>query len=138
MSNHRRIIRELAHEDGRYRPEAFVFLLECLEPAVRLAGRAGAQGGDRHISGQELVAGLRFEAQRLFGPLAAEVWRSWGVTSTLDWGHIVFLMVDAGMLSRREGDSLDDFREDFDFERVFVEEYPVRLPAELGPGAGER
>jgi len=137
MSDPRRIIRDLAREDGRYRQDAFVFLFECLEPAVRLAGRGEAQGGDRHISGQELVAGLRFEAQRLFGPLAAHVWRSWGIRSTLDWGHVVFLLVEAGLLSRREEDSLDDFRESFDFERVFVEEYPVRLPARLGPDGSE-
>jgi uncharacterized repeat protein (TIGR04138 family) len=136
MSDPRRIVRQLAREDGRYRPEAFAFLFECLEPAVRLAGRSAAQGTDRHISGQELLQGLRGEAQRLFGPLAAQVWRSWGVHTTLDWGHVVFLLVEAGLLSRREEDSLDDFREGFDFERVFVEEYPIRLPSEAGPGDG--
>ena len=131
MRDLRHDIRRLSREDGRFRAEAFVFLFESLEPAVKLAGRDDAQGSDRHITGQELVAGLRQEATRLFGPLAAQVWRSWGVRSTLDWGHIVFLLVDSGILSRQESDSIEDFRTDLDYEQEFGEGYEVKLPLRL-------
>jgi uncharacterized repeat protein (TIGR04138 family) len=70
---------------------------------------------------------MREHALRTFGPLAAEVWRSWGVRETLDWGRIVFLLVEAGLLNRQETDTIEDFREGFDFEEVFVRRYTPSL-----------
>lgn len=133
MRDLRQQVRKLALEDGRYATDAFEFLFESLEPAIRLAGRGDAQGTERHITGQELIAGLRQEARRLFGPLAAHVWRTWGVERTIDWGHIVFLLVGGGLLNRRESDSIEDFREGFDFDQFFVHDYQFELPAEIGP-----
>ena len=135
MRDLREVVRKLALEDGRYSVEAFEFIFESLEPAVRLAGREKAEGTDRHINGGQLLEGLRYEARRLFGPLAAQVWRSWGVKRTIDWGHIVFLLVGEGLLNRRDSDSLEDFRETFDFDEFFVEGYELELPAESGPEA---
>jgi len=71
---------------------------------------------------------MRAYASEIFGPLAAQVWRAWGVHEALDWGRIVFLLVDEGMLNRQDSDTLDDFRTDFDFERAFVDAYRPRLP----------
>jgi uncharacterized repeat protein (TIGR04138 family) len=80
------------------------------------------------VTGQEVLAGMRAHAKQLFGPLAAAVWRSWGVQQTLDWGHIVFLLVENGLLNRQETDSVEDFRKGFDFDEVFVHQYRVPLP----------
>jgi len=130
-------IRTLALQDGRYSPEAFRFLFESLSHATRLAGKEQAEGADRHMSGQEVLAGMRHYALQLFGPLAARVWRSWGVRSTADWGEVVFLLVDAGLLNRQETDTKDDFRNGFDFDEVFVRGYGIELPdRSVGPGAG--
>lgn len=126
-------LRNLALRDGRYAPEAFQFLYESLEHAVKLAGRENAEGSDRHVSGQELLAGMREKAIELFGPLAGSVWKRWGVHETIDWGRIVFLLVDAKLLNRQESDSIDDFRDGFDFEDAFVKRYRPKLPSELSP-----
>jgi uncharacterized repeat protein (TIGR04138 family) len=120
-------VRELARKDGRYSPEAFRFLFDSLEVAIRVAGKEHAEGAARHVTGQEVVAGMREHALRTFGPLAAEVWRSWGVRETLDWGRIVFLLVEAGLLNRQETDTIEDFREGFDFDEVFVRRYTPSL-----------
>ena len=125
-------VRILALEDGRYSPEAFRFLFESLEFAIRLAGKEEQKGPERHVSGQEVLSGMREYGIELFGPLAAQVWRSWGVRETIDWGHIVFLLVEAGMLNRQDSDSIEDFRSGFDFDRVFVEDYELQVPGELG------
>ena len=128
-------VRSLALRDGRYSPEAFRFLFESLQYAIRIAGKEEAEGAQRHVTGQEVLRGMRKYAQHLFGPLAAQVWRAWGVHETLDWGRVVFLLVDEGMLNRQDTDTIDDFRDGFDFERVFVEGYRPTLPddpADLG------
>ena len=124
-------LRQLAKRSGRYTPEAFQFVFESLENAVRLAGRLEAEGAGRHVTGQELLAGMREHATQLFGPLAAQVWRSWGVRETLDWGRIVFLLVEAGLLNRQDSDTIEDFRDGFDFDEAFVKSYRPRLPPEI-------
>ena len=130
-------IRKLALSDRRYAPEAYAFLFESLDHAVRLAGRSTEEGSARHVSGQELLVGMREYARRLFGPLAGQVWRSWGVHNTLDWGRIVFKLVEAELLRRQESDTIDDFREGFDFDEYFVAGYEPELPRELGAIEGD-
>jgi uncharacterized repeat protein (TIGR04138 family) len=129
-------LRQAALRDGRYSPEAYQFLFEALEHAVRLAGKEDAQGTERHVTGQELLAGLSEHARESFGPLAAHVWRSWGVRSTLDWGRIVFVLIEAEMLRRRDSDTLADFEPGFEFDEAFVERYVPPLPRSLDPRGG--
>lgn len=124
-------LREIARRDGRYALEAFQFVFEALDYAVKRTGRERAEGAERHVSGQELLTGLRECASALFGPLAGQVWRSWGVHEALDWGRIVFLLVDGHVLNRQEHDKLEDFDQGFDFDEVFVARYRVSLPPEL-------
>ena len=123
--------RSIALHDGRYSPEAIRFLLEGLEYAIEISGRGQLKGQARHVTGVEVLLGLRKFARELFGPLAPQVWRSWGVREPIDWGHIVFLLVDNGILSRQETDSIEDFRTDLDYEAEFVESYEVQLPTRL-------
>lgn len=125
-------LREIAVSDGRYAPEAFKFLFESLEFSVKRAGRENAEGAERHVSGQELLSGMRDYASHVFGPLAGQVWRAWGVRETLDWGRIVFLLVERQLLNRQENDSIDDFKDGFDFDEAFVRHYRVALPPEVG------
>ena len=101
--------------------------------AVRLAGRDEAEGTERHVTGQELLQGMRAHALDLFGPMAAQVWRSWGISETLDWGNIVFLLVEAKLLNRQETDTIEDFRAGFDFDEAFVQTYRPKLPPHIGP-----
>ncbi len=122
--------------DGRYSPEAFTFLFHSLQHAIQLAGKEEAEGTERHVSGQELLAGMRHYAIELFGPLAAPVWRSWGVNETIDWGHIVFLLVENGMLNRQESDTIEDFRDGFDYDDAFVEAYRPQLPDDASDAGG--
>jgi uncharacterized repeat protein (TIGR04138 family) len=122
-------IRDLAQKDGRYSPEAFRFLFDSLEVAIRLAGKSEEKGQARHVTGREVLDGMRRHALATFGPLAPEVWRTWGVHETLDWGRIVFLLVEAGLLNRQETDTIDDFRDGYDFEEAFVRDYRPALDA---------
>lgn len=130
-------LRNLALRDGRYSPEAFRFLFDSLDHAVRLAGKEQAEGAARHVTGQEVLTGMRAFAKETFGPLAAHVWRAWGVRDTMDWGRIVFLLVEEGLLKRQDGDSIEDFRQGFDFDEAFVRGYRTELPAAGLLGTGD-
>jgi uncharacterized repeat protein (TIGR04138 family) len=60
------------------------------------------------------------------------------VRETLDWGRIVFLLVDNGMLNRQDEDTLEDFRDGFDFDEAFVRSYAPKLPPRLGPRGDDK
>lgn len=124
-------LQELARRDGRFSIQAYLFLFESLDTAIQLAGKGQAEGPDRHITGQDLLMGMRSFGERSFGPMAAQVWRSWGVHETLDWGRIVFLLVEQGLLAKRDEDHIDDFRAGFDFDAAFVNDYNVPIPSNL-------
>ena len=125
-------LRALALSDGRFQPEALQFLYEALECSVRIHGRAESEEeGGRHVSGQELLLGLKQHGQELFGPLGAQVWRTWGIRNTMDWGRMVFLLVDAGLLHRQDDDRVEDFKGGFELDEAFVLGYEPVLPDDL-------
>lgn len=124
-------IHKLALDDARYSPEAFRFLFESLEVAIRLAGREQAEGPERHVTGGEVLDGMVAHARDLFGPLAAAVWRTWGIEKPIDWGHIVFLLVEAGLLNRQDSDRVEDFDRPLDLDAVFVRGYEPEMPTDL-------
>ncbi len=123
--------RKLA-QDSHYSPEAFRFLFEALEHALVVSGKEQAKGTERHITGQQLLEGMRQYARQIFGPLGAQIWRAWGVRTGMDWGRIVFLLVEAGMLNRQDSDSPSDFADGFDFDEYFVRGYRPTVKGQLG------
>jgi uncharacterized repeat protein (TIGR04138 family) len=97
--------------DPRFRREAYAFLLMALAAtAERMPEARKADPERRHLTGQELLAGLIVLARQEFGVMAPTVFREWGVTRSLDVGEMVFQLVEAGQLSARP----EDRREDFD------------------------
>jgi len=78
----------------------------------------------RHITGRELADGVRGLALRQFGPMARTVLEHWGIHATEDMGRVVFAMVEHGILVKQDEDRLEDFRDLFDFEEAFEQNYP--------------
>lgn len=102
----------------RYHRCAYGFLLDALRAVV------SALDERRHISGRELVDGVRRLAIERYGPLARTVLEYWGVRSTEDVGRIVFALVDMDVLVKQAADRPEDFAQVFDFEEVFDHDYP--------------
>jgi uncharacterized repeat protein (TIGR04138 family) len=114
----------IVDRDPRYRPEAYSFVMLAL-------GFTVAQlEAPRHVTGQELSEGIRRYAIEQFGPMARTVFEHWGVRETQDFGHIVFNLIGAGLLGRTDTDRLEDFAGVYDFETVFVRDYPWGVAAE--------
>ena len=109
--------RELEKRDGRYNERAYLFVLAALEYAQ---GRLPAR---RHLSGGELAWACRDFALEQFGLLAPTVLTYWGVEATEDFGRIVFMLIDVGLLARQDSDRIEDFDQVYDFAEAFGSGY---------------
>lgn len=103
----------LCTENPRYAAEAYLFTLAALHFTI------AALPTPRHITGQELLAGIRQYALDQFGPMARAVLEHWGVRVTEDFGQMVFALVEAKVLRKTDADSLEDFRGGYDFDDAF-------------------
>jgi len=130
----RREIRKILEKDARYDMEAFVFVQRGVSAATRRF-HPDATTERRHITGQQLVEVLRDLAVDQFGPLALDVLNEWNVRTTRDFGNIVFLMVENGLLGASEEDSVEDFTDVFDLPAALTEPFKARgpKPADLTP-----
>ncbi len=121
MSGPEQIWMDVIREDGRYPPEAFEFLNEGLARAVHHVHGEGApqHGVQSHVSGRELSFALRDLAVDKWGMLAPTVLGRWNIHSSFDFGQMVYLMIRNGFMQKTEEDSIEDFRDVFDFDKAF-------------------
>jgi len=110
---------EVISEDERYPPEAFAFLHEGLAHAMR-AVHGDEPGKPQHVTGQQLCHGLRDFAVERWGMLARTVLAKWNIHETLDFGNMVYLLIKHGHMKKTDEDSLDDFRDVYDFDEAFT------------------
>ena len=89
----------------------------------------------RHVSGPELLHGLREHALREFGPLAATVLENWGVTRCEDVGEMVFQLIEVGAFGKSDEDCPQDFAGVFDFDEAFREPFRPQRAAAAAPCA---
>ncbi len=105
-------------DDPRYAPDAYQFARETLDFTYALLTKP-VRGEERHISGQELLEGMRKYALQEYGAVAMTVLNSWGVFRCEDFGQLIFNMVEKGFLRKTEQDSIHDFDGGYDFESAF-------------------
>ena len=110
-------VARICARDRRYTPEAFFFLHEGLMRTLKQV--QDKEKKTRQISGAELSDGLRVYALEQYGPLAMTVLERWGVKTTRDFGEIVFLLLEAGLLGKTDEDKIEDFDNLFDFDTAF-------------------
>ena len=111
------VVDRIRAQDGRYARDAYAFVMDGLDHTVRSLDER------RHVSAEELLRGLCRFARERFGMLAFTVLESWGVVSGADVGEIVFQLVDAGILSRRQEDARSDFDVSMDLKRILEDLY---------------
>jgi uncharacterized repeat protein (TIGR04138 family) len=121
-------LEEIVEEVGVYSVDAYRFVQEGLSFAVQHVHGDGCDPETgRHISGQQLCEGLREYALARWGLLAGIVLARWGITATMDFGRIVFVLIEHGMLQKTDDDTIDDFRNVYDFRTAFEQKY--RIPS---------
>ncbi len=114
---------DIIKDDPRYSIQAYEFLGASLRYTVENVVKE-----QRHVSGVQLLDGIRIFALEKFGMMAKTVFEQWGVAQTEDWGNIVFNMIAKGLLEKQDDDTIEDFKSLYDFENVFETEYVIEVP----------
>jgi len=117
---------EIIEEVGLYPREAFAFVQAGLSYASQtIHGDPDDPEASRHVSGQQLCEGLRQFALSQWGMMARTVLQRWNISTTYDFGRIVFALVDHGHMAKTEDDTVEDFKNVFDFAAAFDQGYKI-------------
>jgi uncharacterized repeat protein (TIGR04138 family) len=120
--NFEEVVTQILDKDVRYHHDAYVFLREALDFTQKIMSKTSG-GATRHVTGQELLDGVRQYALQEFGPMAKTVLEEWGVRHCRDFGSIVFNLVEIKYLAKTDTDSRDDFQNGYDFTDAFCKPY---------------
>ena len=112
-------------DDARYGKGAYYFVRKALDYTVKDL-KGDEERTSNHVSGQELLEGIRKYALDQYGPLALTVLANWNVKQCSDFGNIVFNLVDFGVLGKTEQDQREDFLKGYDFNEVFLQPFRPR------------
>ena len=111
-------LRSLLSEDSRYDAEAYSFIYEALDFTLKHVLHED-EANNQHVTGPELLEGVRRYAIEQYGCLAAPVLESWGVRQTVDVGELVFNLIEHDLMGRQESDSKADFEDVYEFSEAF-------------------
>ena len=121
--------------DPRYQRDGYIFLRDALDFTTKQQKKIKGVSV-RHVTGPELLNGVRQYALKEFGPMVMTVFDSWGIRSSEDIGHMVFNLIGAGVFGKTEEDSIKDFKNVYDFEEAFVRPFAPAKP-ESGKPPGQ-
>lgn len=117
------VLEQILAKDNRYHRDSYLFVREALDHTQKAVGKLTKGGHIRHVSGQELLAGIREYALQQFGPMVITVFEEWGIRSCADFGEMVFVMVEHSLLAKTDRDTRADFENGYDFHEAFREPF---------------
>ena len=120
-------LESLVTNDPRYHRDGYIFLRDALDFTTKQQKKIKGVSV-RHVTGPELLDGVRQYALKEFGPMVVTVFNSWGVHSGEDIGHMVFNLIGAGVFGKTEEDSIKDFKNVYDFNEAFVKPFAPAKP----------
>ena len=97
---------------------AYFFVREALDHTLK-SRNSSQNKKNGHVSGEELLEGIRIYALDRFGPMTMTLLNHWNINQCKDFGEIVFKLIDHGILGRTENDSLSDFDGGYSFNEAF-------------------
>ena len=133
------IVGLICKEDSRFDRKAYTFVRQALDHTVKELKRKNPErtGKSQHVTGAELLLGIRAHALDQFGPLTKTVLNSWGITRCADFGDIVFNLIEYNVFSKTDNDRREDFSNLYDFDEAFVKPFaPVRGRRTRGGSSG--
>ncbi len=129
------VVELIRKEDARYDRLAYAFVRDGLGHTVAELKRKSADRARKsmHVTGPELLQGLRAHALDQFGPLAKTVLNAWGVHRCADFGEIVFNLIEHEYFRKTDTDKREDFAEIYDFDTAFVKPFLPRVAPRAAP-----
>lgn len=121
--NFSEVVELIVQEDPRYGKGAYTFVRKALDHTIKQMRKEGSTAPNQHVSGRQLCEGIRDYALEQYGPMAMKLLRDWGVRECIDFGEIVFNLVDYEVFGTTPEDSREDFAGHYDFEEAFVEPF---------------
>ena len=123
----------IVEKDSRFDRDAYFFLKDVLEYTAG-EGKKQRETRSRHVTGQQLLEGVRKVALAQFGPMVLTVFDAWGVKKGEHFGDMVYSLIDAGFFRKSPQDSPEDFAGGYSFHEAFVVPFlPSSSPAPKTP-----
>ena len=113
------VIRTIREDDSRYARGAYYFLRQALDYSLKELHKRGELDRSNHLTGQQLLQGIRWYAIDQYGPMARTVLEHWGIKNCRDFGNIVFNLVECQVLGKTDQDSPEDFDSGYSFKEAF-------------------
>lgn len=104
-------LRQIASSDAALTFEAYKFVSEAVSHAIH---KHRTPSGVRHVGASEIMEASAELAFSSYGLVGNEVLRGWGLKSPVDFGRVVFNLIEHRVLSRSEDDNPEDFELEFD------------------------
>lgn len=119
------IVDLICKEDPRFDKKAYDFVRQGLDHTVKELRKKETSKTERsrHVSGPELLHGIRVFALDQYGPLAKTVLNAWGLKRCRDFGDIVFNLIEYNVFAKTEKDRPEDFSDIYSFEDAFVKPF---------------
>ncbi|MCX6931172.1 MAG: hypothetical protein NTZ29_00560 [Verrucomicrobia bacterium] len=119
------IVALICKEDPRFDKKAYDFVRQGLDHTVKELRKKETSKTERsrHVSGPELLHGIRGFALDQYGPLAKTVLNAWGLKRCRDFGDIVFNLIEYDVFAKTEKDRPEDFSDIYSFEDAFVKPF---------------
>ncbi len=110
-------------KDPRYTRDAYFFLRDALTHTVKQTGRKSRNQVDKHVSGQQLLDGIRQYALKQFGPMVVTVFEYWGIRRCSDFGEMVYNLIQIEIFGKSDADTIDDFKDGYSFKEAFIDQF---------------
>ncbi len=114
------VVEMIVREDARFPKPAYFFVRKALDHTLKGLKKKPTEEKGHHVSGRELLEGIRDYALQQFGPMTYTLFENWKLSQTSDFGEIVFKLVEYGIFGKTEHDDINDFKGVYDFREAFL------------------
>ena len=115
------IVDDIYERDSRYREDSYAFVMDALKYTQK------KYKSHKHVSGDQMLNGIKELLMKKFGPMTMTVLKHWGITNTEDFGNIIFNLVENEILTKTEEDDVASFKDGYDFHEIFNTGYRKQL-----------
>lgn len=120
-------VNRILSSDRRYKADAYFFLRDALDHTVKDL-RPDELVEHRHVSGKELLDGMREFALKELGSMSLPILRSWGLEKGEDVGQLVYNLIQVEAFGKSEDDDPSDFEGWISFEDAFRKPFQPSRP----------